>query len=176
MNKSIYYEKTGNRPVGEVTDRLISAVDGSLIKEAVYNNLVVDNCSVLIAGLMMGSLTGVNYFAVGSGSPSWKDESMPDPSVSDSKLLSELFRKPITKDDMWFIDDNNDKSNVPTNRIEIKVTFMESEANGALRELGLFGGTASSVKNSGYMINRKIHPLIYKTSGMRLERIIRFTF
>ena len=174
--KTLDYEKVQYRPIGEVTDKLIDAKSGKIIEKRVYNNLVVDSCSICIAGLMKGALSGVQYFAVGSGSPGWSNTSLPSPDVLDTKLLAETYRKEITHDDVKFIDSDNNESNVPTNRIEIKVMFTESEANGELRELGIFGGNASSTKNSGYMINRKIHPLIYKTSGMRLERIIRFTF
>lgn len=174
--KMLYYEHKKGRPIGEVTDRLIDSKSNRVIEERIYRNLVVDTCSVLIAGLMKGALSGVQYFAVGAGSTAWNNNSLPSPDVTDSKLLAETFRKEITKDDVKFIDSNNDESDVPTNRIEIKVMFTEAEANGELRELGIFGGNASSTKNSGYLLNRKIHPLIYKTSGMRLERIIRFTF
>lgn len=166
----------GRKFIGEVTDRLIDAKTGELIEERVYNNLVVDSCSVLIAGLMKGALNGVQYFAVGSGSASWNNASLPSPATTDTKLLNETYRKAITGSDIKFIDANNVESSSPTNRLQITVTFNESEANGELRELGLFGGNASSTKNSGYMLNRKIHALIYKTSGMKLERIIRFTF
>lgn len=169
-------EQMQKKFVGEVTDRLIDAKTGELIEERVYHNLVVDSCSVLIAGLMKGALNGIQYFAVGSGSSAWSNSAPPSPEANDVKLLNEIFRKPVTNNDIKFIDSNNDESTTPTNRIQIKVTFEESEANGELRELGLFGGNATSTKNSGYMLNRKIHGLIYKTSGMKLERIIRFTF
>lgn len=174
---SVYTENINSGKFeGEVTDRLIDAKTGELIDERVYHNLVVDTCSILISGLIKGALNGVQYFAVGSGSSSWNNESLPSPATTDTKLLNETYRKQITPDDIKFIDSNNVKSNSPTNRLEIRVMFSESEANGELRELGLFGGNASSTKNSGYMLNRKIHALIYKTSGMKLERIIRFTF
>lgn len=176
MNQTVDTEVSNNKFVGEVTDRLIDAKTGELIEERVYNNLVVDACSTLIAGLMKGVLSGVQYFAVGSGSSSWNNASLPSPAAGDTKLLNETYRKAITANDIKFIDANNAESATPTNRLQISVTFEESEANGELRELGLFGGNASSTKNSGYMLNRKIHSLIYKTSGMKLERIIRFTF
>lgn len=176
MNRTVDCEQLHGKFVGEVTDRLIDAKTGELIEERVYHNLVVDSCSVLIAGLMKGVLSGIQYFVVGSGSSAWSNSAPPSPATGDTKLLNEIFRKPVTKNDVIFIDSNNDESSVPTNRIQIKVTFEESEANGELRELGLFGGNATATKNSGYMLNRKIHGLIYKTSGMKLERIIRFTF
>ena len=140
-------EQMANRKfIGEVTDRLIDAKTGELIEERVYNNLVVDNCSVLIAGLMKGALNGIQYFAVGSGSASWNNASLPSPATTDAKLLNETYRKAILGTDIKFIDANNVASANPTNRLEIKVTFNESEANGELRELGLFGGNATGTK------------------------------
>lgn len=175
-NAMIENEIMQGKFIGEVTDRLIDAKTGDLIEERVYNNLVVDRCSTLIAGLMKGALNGVQYFAVGSGSSSWNNSSLPSPATSDTQLLAETYRKAITSNDVKFIDANNKESATPTNRLQITVTFNESEANGELRELAIFGGNATATKNSGYMLNRKIHALIYKTSGMKLERIIRFTF
>lgn len=176
QNILIDEESRNGKFIGEVTDRLIDAKTGEVIEERVYNNLVVDKCSVLIAGLMKGALTGIQYFAVGSGSSSWNNSSLPSPATTDTQLLAETYRKAITANDIKFIDANNNESSTPTNRLQIKVTFNESEANGELRELAIFGGGATATKNSGYMLNRKIHALIYKTSGMKLERIIRFTF
>lgn len=176
MKQTVNYEAMPRRIIGEVTDRLIDAKTGKVMDERVYQNLVVDTCSTLIAGLMKGAMSGVQYFAVGSGSSSWQNESLPSPSATDAKLLSETYRKAITSNDISFIDSSNEESTTPTNRLQIKVTFNENEANGELRELGIFGGNATATKDSGYMLNRKIHALIYKTSGMKLERIIRFTF
>lgn len=176
QNILIDEESRNGKFIGEVTDRLIDAKTGEVIEERVYNNLVVDKCSVLIAGLMKGALPGIQYFAVGSGSSSWSNSSLPSPATTDTQLLAETYRKAITANDIKFIDSNNNESSTPTNRLQIKVTFNESEANGELRELAIFGGGATATKNSGYMLNRKIHALIYKTSGMKLERIIRFTF
>lgn len=174
--KKIDEERREKKFVGEVTDRLIDAKTEKVIEERVYNNLVVDACSVLIAGLMKGTLSGVQYFAVGSGSSSWSNDTFPSPVESDTKLLAETYRKAIETSNVVFINSENVVSQTPTNRIQITVVFNESEANGELRELGIFGGDATSAKDSGYMINRKTHALIYKTSGMKLERIIRFTF
>lgn len=176
MERLVDYETVPKKFVGEVTDKLIDAKTGEVIEERTYHNLVVDRCSVLIAGLMKGSMIGLQYFAVGSGSSSWQNENLPSPEASDVKLLNETFRKTITAGDVTFIDSANEESSTPTNRLQIKVTFNENEANGELRELGIFGGNATATKDSGYMLNRKIHALIYKTSGMKLERIIRFTF
>ena len=108
----------------------------------------------------------------------WPPDSItpPSPTTGDTKLLVETFRKAINPSDIVFLDSSNQPTDTITNKLQITVLFTESEANGELREFGLFGGNATSTANSGFMINRKIHPLIYKTSGMKLERIIRIVF
>ena len=143
-----------------------------------YFNTVVNTCSNLIACLMksQSGFGGIQYWAVGSGNPNMSNTNPDTPSVNDIKLQVETFRKAIKASDIVFLDSNNAVTDSITNKIQISVTFLENEANGELREFGLFGGTATSAKDSGIMINRKIHPLIYKTSGMRLDRIIRITF
>ncbi|MBO8161166.1 MAG: hypothetical protein H0Z24_05970 [Thermosipho sp. (in: Bacteria)] len=174
----MYQEKLNPKFKGEVTDVLINTKTGEKKVLWTSKNVVVDDFSKLIAALVKNEsgYSGALYWAVGSGSDSWDDSNPPLPSVTDTKLTSETYRKAITADDMAFLDDNGNETATITNKLQIKVTFTETEANGALREFGIFGGNATSTKDSGIMINHKIHPLIYKTSDMILERTIRFTF
>lgn len=143
-----------------------------------YFNTVVNDCSKLIACLMKGQsgYSGIKYWAVGSGNPNMSNTNPDTPSVTDTKLQAETFRKAIDPANIVFLDGSNNVSATPTNKLQISITFLENEANGELREFGLFGGDATSNKDTGIMINRKIHPLIYKTSGMRLDRVIRISF
>lgn len=172
------YTESYNRPLHwEITDTLYD-LDGKVIKKLHHVNTVVDSCSKLIACLMKGQAgqAGIKYWAVGTGDSSWNNDAPPSPTVSDTKLLSETFRKAINPSDITFLDDGNKPTSSITNKLQITTTFQENEANGELREFGLFGGNATGTANTGFMVNRKIHPLIYKTSGMRLERIIRIVF
>lgn len=160
----------------QVTD-VITHVDGSVeVRE--YVNTVVDNCSKLIASLMKGHAghVGISYWAVGSGAGSWDNNNPPAPSVTDTKLTTEVFRKAISPSNITFLDDSNQPTATVTNKLQVKLVFNENEANGELREFGLYGGNATSIKDSGIMINRKTHGLLYKTSGMTLERTINITF
>lgn len=143
-----------------------------------YFNTVVDDCSRLIASLMkrQAGHTGIAYWAVGSGAGTWDNANPPAPQESDVKLVNETFRKAIQPSDIVFLDENDAVTELVTNKIQVKVSFLEAEANGELREFGLYGGDATATKDSGIMINRKTHGLIYKTSGMMLERTIRIVF
>ena len=160
----------------KITD-IITHADGT--QEVLeHTNLVVDNCSRLIASLMKGQsgFRGITHWAVGSGQSSWDNANPPAPAVGDTKLFNETFRKAVQASDITFLDANDNPTASVTNKLQVKVTFTEAEANGDLREFGLFGGNATNTKDSGLMINRKTHGLIFKTSGMRLERIIRIVF
>lgn len=159
-----------------ITDK-ITYPDGT--QEVIEHiNTVVDDCSKLIASLMKGQAgyKGIAYWAVGAGAGTWDNNNPPEPKVGDTKLLNETFRKAIKASDITFLDSKDKPTTSVTNKLQISVTFTESEANGELREFGLFGGNAGTTRNSGIMINRKTHGLIYKTSGMRLERVIRIVF
>ena len=160
----------------KVTDK-ITYPDGR-VEVRNYVNTVVDDCSRLIASLMKGQAghKGITYWAVGSGAGTWDNANPPEPTVGDTRLFNETFRKAINASDITFLDSSNNPTTSVTNKLQISVTFAEEEANGELREFGLYGGNATSNKDSGVMINRKTHGLIYKTSGMRLERTIRIVF
>jgi hypothetical protein len=181
---------------GEITDKVIFLKDGvhqvtddirveakageELVLPVGYNT-VVDNASVLIASLIKrhAGYQGALFWEVGSGDVSWSDTAPPSPAKSDFKLLTPTFRKAIQLTDMSFIDVSNVIQANPTNRVQIVVRFLTNEANGYLREFGIFGGGPTAVVGtlgSGLMINRKTHGVIYKTSAMELERTLRFTF
>lgn len=163
---------------GEIFDYAVDPKTGSKTLIHHGHNLVVDSASILIACLMKGKdgIGGVKYFACGKGSSNWSNEAPPMPDAQMSKLVAETFRKEIKPTDVVFIDSASEVSETPTNRIQITVTFNENEANGELREIGIFGGDATAKADSGIMVNCKFHPLIYKTTGMKLERVVRFTF
>lgn len=175
---SIANEKIHKRFTGEIIDNLIDAKTGEIIETRRGHNLIVDSCSKLLASLVKNvNGTGLAYLAYGHGDDSWDDTNLPSPSPDDVKLLDEFYRKAITPDMVKFI--NNDDAEVEefSNRIQITITLDANEGNGSLREFGLFGGdSCTSDKDSGLMINRRIHAHIYKTTGMLLERIIRLTF
>ena len=175
--KSVMSEKSPRGFIGEVFDTSINPINGERTPLHHGFNLVVSSCSTLIAMLMKGETNnGIQYLAVGSGSDNWDDDALPEPTLEEVKLVNETFRKEIPSSNIVFIDEDNNVSSEPTNRIQITIVFLENEANGQLRELGFFGGDATTEKDTGVMINHKIHSSIYKTNGMQLERIVRFTF
>lgn len=176
MKKNVFKDKYTRPLHWQIIDTIIYADGKEEVRE--YCNLVVNDCSKLIACLMSNQPTckGIKYWAVGKGESNWSNENSPIPELTNSTLVRETFRKEILPENIVFLDKDNNPTTDFSNKLQIAVEFTEDEANGELREFALFGGTATEMLNSGIMINHKIHPLICKTSGMRLKRVIRLTF
>lgn len=106
---------------------------------------------------------------------SW-DNNPVNATENDVKLVNEIGRKIIPAGSIKFVDGNGNVTTSVTNRIEISLLFSENDVNGKWREFGIFGGNATGTKDSGIMINHKVHDILTKTSNMTVERKIRFTF
>lgn len=142
-------------------------------------NVVTKNINLLVATLLkiQTGYTGIQYWAVGSGNDTWDGTiPYPTPNPTDEKLVNEIGRKSLVPSDIKFVDAAGNPSSAPTNRILITAMFSESDVNGKWREFGIYGGNATSVKDSGFMINHKTHEVITKTASMVVERQLRFTF
>ena len=151
--------------------------NGVLVDERIGHNLVVSSFLNLVMCLLKQEkgYSGLQYWAVGSGENYW-DNNVPTPDVSASRLTAELGRVPISSNEVVFLNSDYEVSPIPTNVIQISHTFGADECNGVWREFGIFGGNATSVANSGIMINKKHHAVITKTEEMTIERVMRFTF
>ena len=136
------------------------------------HNIVVDSVLPLIMGMLRGDLQGIQYWAIGSGSPSW-DSTPINPLASETTLTHEIGRKVIPKSSIIFVDPVTfEESSTPTNCLLVSCTFYEYDCNGTWREFGIFGGNATDEMNSGYMIDKKHHPVITKTEELQIDRKI----
>lgn len=160
-------------PTGEV----VMGKTGESLTLEVANNLVLDSFSKIIALLIKGDDTFYKnlWWEMGRGASSWSNEAPPSPLAGDVGLLTPFYRKRIDLADVKFIDAKGDPSEDITNRLEISLKLLSSEANGDLREFGIFSGGTVAL-GSGIPINRKTHGLIYKTSGIEITRKIHFKF
>lgn len=162
--------------IGEYTDTIYHA-DGTVeVREG--RNTIVNGIGKLIACLLKKheGYSGLGYWAVGSGSEGWDNQSPTPAQPTDTKCTAEIGRKVINPSDIKFLDESNRETETVTNKIQVTVTFAEGDCNGTWREFALFGGNATSAKDSGIAINHKTHPIMVKTSSMVVERKIRFTF
>ena len=138
-------------------------------------NVICDTCGKVLAALVKEetSYGGAQYLAVGIGNASWDTNGTPSPSALTTQLVSELARKAVS---IAFLDDSNNPTASVTNRLEIEATFGSGEANGAHRELGIFGGNATASTDSGLMVNYLTQGIQTKASGQELTIRVRFVF
>lgn len=155
------------------------AKTGELLEYRHGTNIIVNSASVLIARLLKDNSEpdgGITYLAVGTGASGWNLQNPPQPTVTQTNLENEIARKAFTTEDVTFIDpETGDPTTVPTNVVDYTATFAETEAVGPLVEMGLFGGDASDLSDSGTEINYRTFPVINKTNSMTLTIIFRIT-
>ena len=159
--------------------RMILRENGKVIDEREDHNIIVNAASILIARLLKDSKEpdgGITYLAVGTGAPGWNLQNPPQPTNTQTTLDAEIARKAFSTQDVTFIDpETGNPTTIPTNVLDFTATFAETEAVGALVEMGLFGGDATDLVNSGSEINYRTFPVINKTNSMTLTIIFRIT-
>lgn len=150
-----------------------------VVAERHSTNIIVNSASVLVARLLKDNNEpdgGITYLAVGSGAQGWNLQNPPQPTNTQTQLYGELARKAFTTEDVVFIDpDTGSPTIVPTNVLDFTATFAETEAVGPIVEMGLFGGDATDIANSGTEVNYRTFPVINKTNSMTLTIIFRIT-
>lgn len=139
-----------------------------VIKEEKMKNLIVNKASELMALLMKpanGSQKGIEYLAVGTGFGTGSQTTPQAEAATQTALRTELARKAITS------------NTVSANVLTLTTTFNETEAVGALVEMGLFGGTtASATSGTGYMFNYKVFSVWNKPNDAKLTIVWTITF
>jgi hypothetical protein len=171
---------------GIFRDRLIGP-DGSLLYDSGWApNTIVDNCRILLAGLMRNELSGgIHHLAVGQGDVEWDTEGVQAPDRTVEALATPY-------PDHILVDSTADTNLVleylsvadkvvqpgPTSRLQITATLAPGYpapelplSTYPLREFGLFGGAGGT-----YMINCVRHPVIHKHASATLIRVIRLYF
>lgn len=119
-------------PEGKVLLTLTNVITGKITKEF-YRNLVTTAGKSAIADGLRGTTENnkgiITYCAVGTNATA--------PALADIKLGTELFRKLISV------------RSVSANVATFEIYFGVDEANGALKEAGLFGDDAGETADSG---------------------------
>jgi hypothetical protein len=132
---------------GEVFWEMRDSLTGLVTKGHIKNVVTLD-ASILIARFMKGTGTSVAHncepsfggyaLAVGTGDIAWNPMNPPPATPTQRSLFNELSRKTVSSTS--FIDGNGSISGVPTNIVDFTFVFSESEAVGALAEMGIIGG------------------------------------
>lgn len=128
---------------------------GEVIKRRFYN--LVTNAGKELIAYRFGnpwSQVGGPVIAVGTGTAS--------PTVNDTKLQNEVFRKPATRTQS-------------ANQVQYYVRIDTGEANNYnLSELGVFENADPNVKDSGILVNRVTFTTITKTPDIVLDIYVTF--
>ena len=164
-------------PRGEHRDILIGPHGNVIWARPWQHNLIVDELRKLLAALMKGDMQAspLSFWAIGTGLETWDDGPLPsdDERITKTKLYSETSRKPI--ENITFL--NGDF----TNQLGINIQFTLDDISGdvenaRLREFGLFAGGKADERDSGILVNHRIHPRIDLQEGLTLDRTLRLTF
>lgn len=148
-----------------------------VMAERHMKNLIVGSASNLMARRMVPGTSwgaGIGYLEVGTGVGTGTTQAPQGEDASYTALRVPLARKAISS---WtYLDASGNPTASVTNVVQYTTTFIETEAIGALVEMGLFGGDATTTLGSGYMFNYKTFPVWNKQSGMKLTVIWNITF
>jgi len=149
--------------------------DGS-VEERRWHNIIVDVASELMAELMKenSGVQGIMTLAVGTGAVGWDLQNPPAATAAQTQLESELERK--TFDSTNYVDGSGNPSVTRTNIVDFVTTYDETEAVGALVEMGLFGGTGSTSPGGGTQVNYHTFAVWNKPSTSTLTIVWRLTF
>lgn len=163
---------------GQFWMTLRDAQTGEILEERHNHNIIVNTASILIARLLKDNsepAAGISYLAVGTGGD-WNLQNPPQPTNTQETLENEIARKAYTTEDVSFVDPSTGEHvSTPTNVVDFTATFAETEAVGPLVEMGMFGGDATDLADSGTMVNYRTFPVINKTNSMTLTIIFRIT-
>lgn len=152
-------------------------------------NQIQDSALLQIAGSVIGAedttsglfnnFGPIRYLAIGSGDSSWDaDPNNVTKPVDQAALQSEFVRFAVAADDFDFLSSGGAVLSPQELSSRFKLTRIlgENDANGDLREFGLFGGDASAAADSGIIFNWITHPLIQKDATLVIERVIDIQF
>lgn len=148
-----------------------------LIGERHVKNLIVNKASDLMAKRMRPSTSwgaGITHLEVGTGVGSGTTQAPQVESATQTALRVPLARKAISS---WTnLDTGGAPTGSDTNVLQLTTTFVEAEANGAIVEMGLFGGDATATNGSGFMFNYKTFKVLNKDNTMQLTLVWKLTF
>jgi len=163
---------------GDVFFTLRNAKTGEIEEERELRNLVVLDASILIARLMKDNAEpphGIFCLAIGTGDVGWNPMSPPAATNTQRALYSELSRKTFST--TQFVDGDGVPTAIPTKVVDFTTTYAESEAVGALVEMGLLGGNISSnlsVRNPVSPPNGPYDPTVDLTTKETLVNYLTF--
>lgn len=150
-----------------------------------WNHNQAQNTAAILSAILFGktlkneasSWGGIQFLALGQGYTDWdlSEPTLEDMPYSDTILIDEIDRIQVSNGtNVFFLDPDTElPSIIPTRMLQINVLIPFDRGNGDLREFALFGGDATSVQDSGYMINWVAHTKIEKDARTQILREMR---
>jgi hypothetical protein len=146
--------------------RVMRADDGTILYQG--HNVIVNVVKTLFARLMANSvpntpnppyplgetsdtnadpLYGVWGLALGAGSPSWAPETQPDPTPTQTAIIQQILRKPLSR--INYVDSKFNPLSTFSTLVDFQTTVNATTDNitQGIREMGLIGGGA--INNGG---------------------------
>ena len=131
------------------------------------------------SGTVFNNFNPIRFMGVCSGDVSWdNDPSNVTKPVTQTTLTTETHRFALAPDDFKFLNATTGAELNPQalrRRFKATIILGSNDANGDLREFGLFGGDATATLDSGVMFNWITHPLISKDQDLVIERVVDIT-
>jgi len=175
------YDEVVKRPALGVVSGRIKVYDenNKLVKtHEVPHNEVTEQFYILLARLCRAPDEpegGLTFMAVGSGDPSWDITNPPAPTGTETELVAEIARKPISS--ITFVDVDGSPSATPTRWIDVLTTFGPGEGTGSIMEIGTFGGDTEINPGAYDELVSVIHqPLKIKGASETFTIELRFQF
>ncbi len=155
---------------------VVSDVAGHIAMDTGWrSNVIAARAWPVVAALLRndGEMRGLLFCAVGEGEAAW-DAARPSASATTQRLRAEGERRALAAADFAYLDSRGRRASHPTDRLEVTTRFS-GPGRRVLREFGLFGGNATTARDSGYLVNYVIHARVDLQGGQTLTRRIRFT-
>lgn len=146
------------------------------------SNVIVNQCRQLLAAFMKGeTVSGIQYIELGTGDEAW-DSEVAGPQDPATEALADSSPVVINVADaamqVDFINNVDDFSAVPTNRLQVTLTLegtalpISAGETYPLREFALYG----EVGGSAYMVDYVRHTVMHIGAEDSLTRKIRLVF
>lgn len=113
---------------------------------------------------------GSLFMAIGSGQDEW-DRLPPDYNRSTTQLVEELMQKPVSPNEINYLDDADRPTGRPSPKLLISTRFDAGEGEGTVRECGLYVRDRETETTS--LLVYFIHRRIEKGPNVALQRQIR---
>lgn len=138
-----------------------------------YKNIITNGFSKYISYLVQGNSSDL-YFSVGTGKSSWdSSDELPNPDLTTSNLVNEVYRKLIDSDQIKYVDPETlEESEEPTSVLRLCTKLTNNEYYGTIREYGVYAIDATDQLGTGTLICYCCHKSMKVPTDSTFEKYI----